>query len=482
MHAAVVWMVFVWLRLLFTTPALITRWGSAADPLAFACALLWGVHPLNSEAVNYVTQRTELLMGLCYVLTLYCSLRALRAPAGSGGTWTIAAVLACAAGMACKESMVTAPVMVLLIDRTLVFGSFREQFTARRRLYMGLAATWLVLMALLAGAPRTSAGFGSGTSSWVYLLNQARMLPQYVKLTFWPHALVLDYGLPPMLTIGDVLVPALVVVVLLVVAAAAWFWFPAAGLVGAWFFLTLAPTSSIVPISTEVGAERRMYLPLLALVVLSVTAVYRLLSTRIRVAAALLVAVAILMIAGVIVRNRDYASELTMAQTIVERWPSGRSRYSLGTLLIEAGQHDAGMAQLRMSAVDYPGALFAIGTEQLGAGDLASGIETLRRFVQLMPNHVNVVPARDALARAYAIQNNLAASEQELRLLLATAPDYLPGRNLLGRVLAGQGRYGEAAAEFRRVLSVDPANAEARETLALLQRGAASSGTPAAAP
>src|SRR5215510_9409153 len=52
------------------------------------------------------------------------------------------------------------------------------------------------------------------------------------------------------------------------------------GFLGAWFFLTLAPTSSIMPISTEVGAERRMYLPLMAIVTLVVTGAARTLRVR----------------------------------------------------------------------------------------------------------------------------------------------------------------------------------------------------------
>ena len=51
------------------------RFTAAADPLAFGVAILWALHPLQTEAVEYVTQRTELMMGLCYLATLYASLR-----------------------------------------------------------------------------------------------------------------------------------------------------------------------------------------------------------------------------------------------------------------------------------------------------------------------------------------------------------------------------------------------------------------------
>ena len=79
----------------------------ATPSVALACAvsLLWTVHPLNSEAVDYVTQRTESMMAACYLWTLYASLRAFGSARASMWLWS--GVLSSAAGMACKESMFT---------------------------------------------------------------------------------------------------------------------------------------------------------------------------------------------------------------------------------------------------------------------------------------------------------------------------------------------------------------------------------------
>ncbi len=188
------------------------------------------------------------------------------------------------------------------------------------------------------------------------------------------------------------------------------------------------------------------------------------------------------MIAGVHLRGREYVSPLAMSQTIVDRWPNGRGHFMLGTMLIEAGRNEEGMAQLRESARDYPGALFAIGTEQLGAGQMAEGIATLEKFVAALPQHPTVAPAREMLARAHAVQGNLPAAEQQLRLLVAAVPQYVAGHDLLGRVLAGQGRFAEAAGAFQQVLALQPGNTEARQNLAAVQQLAARGGvetTPA---
>ena len=451
-------------------PRLSGRFGDRATELAFAAALLWTLHPLHSEVVNYVTQRTESLMGLFYLMTIYASLRAADA---RGGRWTVVAIGASLAGVFAKESIVTVPAAVLLIDRVLVYDSWPALLRARKVLYGGFVAMWFVLAAMLSTGARSAVGFDGGTTAWVYLLNQARMITQYLKLAFWPRDLVLDYGMPQTLAVGDVWLQGLLVVALAAVVVIALIRKPEAGLLGAWFFITLAPTSSIVPISTEVGADRRMYLPLIGIVVLLVAGLFSLARRRRAPLYGVPLLLAALMIWGITVRNRDFASPLTMAQTIVDRWPNGRGHYLLGTLLIEAGQRREGMAQLEVSARDYPGALFAIATEQLGAGQLDEGIQTIQRFIELMPNHVNTVPAREMLAAGYAAQGNVAAAEAEARRLVAGAPGYPRGHDLLGRLLAQKGDFAGAAAAFRQVVALDPGNAEAQRNLATVQRLAA---------
>jgi len=271
-HLACALLVFAIVRTTLQQPALRDRFGSRAPDLAFAVALLWALHPLNTEAVDYVTQRTESMMAFFYLATLVASSRAAAEP--SRRRWPIAAVVLCASGMACKESMVTAPVIVALYDGAFLFGSLKEAFIRRWRLYAGLAATWVILvLVLFSGARVHSAGFSTGVSVWTYLLNQTVMIVRYLYLTVWPWSLVSNYGWPASLTLADVLPEAAAVCALLAATLFAMFRWPSLGFAGCWFFLTLAPTSSVVPIATEVGAERRMYLPLVSLIALAVVGV-----------------------------------------------------------------------------------------------------------------------------------------------------------------------------------------------------------------
>ncbi|MES1167228.1 MAG: hypothetical protein ABUL68_04430, partial [Pseudomonadota bacterium] len=125
------------------------RFGEAALPLALCVALIWTLHPLQTEAVTYVVQRAESQMGLLYLLTLYAFIRG--AASARPEKWYALSVLCCALGMMAKEVMVSAPLMVLLYDRTFVAGSFGRAWRERWRWYGGLAATWLVLGWLMLG-------------------------------------------------------------------------------------------------------------------------------------------------------------------------------------------------------------------------------------------------------------------------------------------------------------------------------------------
>ena len=92
-------------------------------------------------------------------------------------------------------------------------------------------------------------------AQFVMVLDQSVMIVRYVRLAFWPQGLVLDYGEPLRVSFGEVAPYVFAVAALATASAVALVRNVPSGFLGAWFFLTLAPTSSIVPISTEVGAH-----------------------------------------------------------------------------------------------------------------------------------------------------------------------------------------------------------------------------------
>ncbi len=261
------------------SPVLREQFGACAMRLALAVAVLWTVHPLQTEAVTYISERCESLMGLFYLLTLYCFIRGTDTQKSSW--WFALSVVACLLGMASKEVMVTAPVMVLLYDRTFISGSFREAWTQHRPLYLGLASTWVLLGCLMAGLHYRGAGYGLGIPWWAYALIECRVVVRYLWLAIWPHLLVFDYGeFVATRHFAEVAPYALALVVLAASVLIELRRRPAIGLIGAWFFVILAPTSSVVPVEGQPMAEHRMYLPLVAVVTLTVIGIDKLWGRR----------------------------------------------------------------------------------------------------------------------------------------------------------------------------------------------------------
>lgn len=446
--------------------------------IAFAVALIWAVHPLTTEVVNYLTQRTEALMALCCLTTMYAAMRSLDSPAV---TWRILAIVAGVAGAACKETIVVVPLLVALCDRAFAFDSFAAAFRARWKLYSGLALTWVVLAAMVAGNGQTiAAGSESAPASpWTYLLNQTEMITRYLRLAVWPQGLVLYYGWPQPLTLVDVWPHALVLVALFIAAVVVWVRRPAVGFLGAAFFLLLAPTSSVLPIATEVGAERRMYLPLVAVVILMVLGAMELWRRLQRTAAAKSVAssstasvgvvvttaVAIALGVATVIRTREYRSPLTMAETVLARWPTASAHNLVGTELVAVGRHDEAIQHFRTAAAEFPAARYHLGSELLATGHADEGIAMLEIFVKQEPHQVAARSSLIAIGREYEARQNWSSALDAFTQILAVEPSDADAHGLVGDALSGQGAFAAAIPHYQIYLRAHPADAGAWSAL-----------------
>src|SRR3954470_8861136 len=412
LHIIAALLLFAIIRRTLTSGELRERFAPAADGIALSSALIWMVHPLQTDSVDYLTQRTEVMMGVFYLLTLYCAIRAAQPSASDG--WRTGAILSCLLGMGCKEAMVTAPLTVALYDRVFLYGSIRDAWQSRKTLYAGLALGWFALAALLLGSLPPTIGFGNRMSGWTYLLNQCPMILRYLWLTIWPHDLVIDYGVPHPVTLMQVLPQALLMCALAAATVAALVVRPALGFLGAWFFITLAPASSIVPVMTEVGAERRMYLPLAGLAVLIVLGGRRLFEPAAQrwIAPAAAAAVIAALAFGTIERNQEYASVIRLLRTTVERWPQSRSEFNLGGALKDEGRIDEALVYMRAVQAEQPRALYEIGLIMYDRGQFDEAIVALRAYVSRLTGK-----PEDTASQRVIAQNLLALSFGQQRKL-----------------------------------------------------------------
>ncbi|HVT72201.1 MAG TPA: tetratricopeptide repeat protein [Lacunisphaera sp.] len=491
-------------------PGFGARLNELALPTAFATALLWLVHPLQTEAVTFVIQRTESLMGMFFLLTLYGFARASenvgrdrlippeevtdsRARAGvepdlqgDGATvtdrryrgWLAFAWLACLAGMFCKEVMVTAPVVVFLYDACCGAGSFGGAWRRRRWFHMALAATWLPLLWLVPGTGMRGGTFALTPGAALdYWLTQFWTVTHYLWLAFWGSPLVLEYGFTKVASVAAIL-PHIVVVAGLLAATAWALWRrPAAGFCGACFFLVLAPTS-LVPGTLQMTVEHRMYVPLAAVIALVAGGLVARFGRG-----GLVVLLALAVPAGIatFARNALYRDPFALYQDSVAKWPeSAIAQANLGQALFRRGDYAAAGERFRTAVRMNPAILscrfnLALTLDKLGRDGEA--LAEYREAIRLQPRFFK------ARIEAGRILNRLGRPGEAVPLLEDAAAMMIhpaEALGLLGQAQSALRHWDKAAACFEQALAERPDDAEALSNLgaALLQLGRAAEALP----
>ncbi len=484
-------------RRTFLQPVLRERFGRPATPLAFAVALLWAVHPLQTESVTYIIQRAESLMGLFYLLTLYAFIRGSGchllndkpspAPVGKKGPchliddkrtgrrtwgWLGISVVACLLGMATKEVMVSAPLIVFVYDRTFVAGSWRAAWAQRRYFYGALGTTWLLLGWLVLSAENRggTAGLGLTDSPWTYALTQTRALTLYLRLAFWPRPLVFDYGTDAIEHWADALPFAAVVAALVggvVVALRRW---PSIGFLGVWFFAILAPSSSIVPIPVQPLAEHRMYLPLAAVVALAVAGLYARWRRGCWFAFA---GAALALVVATVARNDVFRSATSIwADTVTKRPANARAQCYLGDALAAEGRFTEALARYdeafrldRLAATRSDRTIF--GDILVNSGNVLRALgrneEAANRYQDALRFDARLVAARFNLGAIYLQADRLPDAIGEFEQALKLDPKFSAAHTSLGSALLLSGRSVEALGHYEAALRLDPSAKSQRD-------------------
>lgn len=432
-----------------------------ACELACVIAAIWAVHPIQTGAVTYVIQRCESIMGLMYLLSLYCLIRS----AGENGPslpWQILAVAACGIGMVSKEVMVTAPVMLLLYDRTFLTGSLAEVFRKRWKFYSLLAMTWGLLVVSLIQSGMHSNQFQFTVKPHQYALNETTVILHYLGLVFWPKGLSLVYYWPAVPFEKSMLPGVLVVAAMLaatiggLVLNRPWGW------LGAWFFGILSVTSSFVP-QFDLAFEHRMYLPLVAVVALTVLAIYRAgwwwlartqkndryIQTVRRIGLAAAVAVCLTLMILTINRNHDYHSELSIWSDTVAKQPKSKlARLGLANALIEEGRNLEAVEALQEAIrIDpkYTEGRVCMSCAYMGLGDYSKALEQLEETIRISPGYYLAYYNRGVV---YMNRRQYQQAVDDFNKALSLRPGFENAANDLKKVqdfLAGQPATAPAA-------------------------------------
>src|SRR5450432_1172954 len=448
------------------------------DLLAAFAALVFLLHPAQTESVAYIAGRSESLSSLfaaaAYAIFLYRPRAAV--------SWVTSAALLSLFALAVfsKEQAIVLPALFLLTDVWLNPGQAFRAIRGNWRLYLPIAAVGLaavavfrnLIMSVGTGSGGGSAGFGMKDLTWYqYLFTQFRAVFVYIGTFLFPVHLTLDWDFPISKTILDH--GSIVgLVVLAALAAAAWHFrsrFPLAALGYFVFLLLLSPTSSILPIRDPV-AERRMYLPMLGLLLILVDLMRGLKIDRKTLAAACLV---VLLVAAAVTHARAevWSTPISLWEDTVRKSPNkGRDHLQLASAYYDHGSFDLAVNEYQKAARLEPPEYSMLVNWALACDALnqpENAIAKLRQAASLdatahVYSQIGMVygkrgqmkDAMEALDQAEKIDPNFAMTYYYKGVVNLSIKD-LPG----------------AAANFVRALAADPTLQAARDGLAQARRG-----------
>jgi tetratricopeptide (TPR) repeat protein len=484
--------------------------------LALVCTLIWALHPLQTGSVTYISQRAESLMGLFYLLTLYCAVRGFRE--GRRRFWFAGAIAACVLGGLSKEVAATAPVIVLLYDRAFVSQNLKDSIKNHWPLYLGMIATWLITVGILfAGTRARTTGFhfaDRGLGVLNYLGTQCNAIVMYLKLTFWPHPLVLDYGDVdggyPIVRIFSECTWSASLLFILASAGLFLLWKkPKWGFLVAWFILILSPSSSFIPIASELVAEHRMYLSLASVIVFVVAWVFILGKKFLLrftlspgwvsgLGASLIIAIVATLATVTFLHNQKYQCESAILTASVKEYPNNqRAQYNAGTALAAEKKYEESIpyfeAALRLKLnerhldarnnlalslirlgryeeayrhisfllkyrPDRSDVLLTMGTILANLNRLDEAVDSYKKALELRPNSMEI---HRSLISVLVKQDKLDEALQHLSIVRGIHANSAQAHFELGGLLEGMGHFKAAAGQYEEAEKLKPDFTEA---------------------
>jgi len=454
---------------------------TGAFRVALLVALVFAAHPIQTDAVAYLSGRRDILSTLFYLLGLLAFIRYRE----SGQRWRLgAAIGAYVLAVLSKEMAITLPLLWLAYDlwrgfepqpgesvRNLlrrVGVSFRRVLRESPILYLsgfGLAGGAAFYLLFVVRISRQKAFYGG--SPPMALLTSARIVVHYIKLLLFPATLSADYSFNAFPVTSSWTDPrawlalcVLALIALCLIRLTSFCKIAAFG--GLWFFITLLPVYQIIP-HHEIMAEHYLYLPSVGMALLGASLLDKWASTpeKGRMLAVGFSVVLLLFGIRTVARNRDWKDELTLWQKTIETAPaSARARTNLGLLYLDMGKSAAAEQELKTALTIAPRnvhLLNAVGTLYFKTGREGDAEQTFREAVK-----IGLEQGRSGLA-AVAL-NNLGALElgrnrdQEAEALfrqaIETNPTFIKPLIVLGRLHLESGRLEEAERELKRALEL----------------------------
>jgi Flp pilus assembly protein TadD len=436
---------------------------------AFLAAIFFGLHPIQTECVSWISGRRDILCGLFYLTGLLMFIRYYL----SGRKYYIAGIIVCYfLSMSSKEMGVTLPLVLILYE----YFFMRERRKSKSRMkyiYVSLLVVAVVFSMLTldvsTGQKRTSL---YGGSRYLTSLGMLKVVTKYIKLLVFPVGLCAEHmvSIPKTIREPAVLVSLLIVTVIVVIGAMSFRKNRAVSFCILWFFITLLPVSNVIVPVGNMMAERYMYIPSVGFCLLLAFLVWKVRSSHLRragVLAAVLVSVLVISYSSLtIIRSRDWKDAFTLWTKTVRQSPnSARAQLNLGIGCCRVGRSEDAVVHLLKAVAISPGWVkchITLGHVYVQTGLLEEAKRAFETAIRLDPSsaiaHIN-------LGLVYELKGNWEEAIKEKKKAVALEPDKAFFHYSLACVYEGQEKLREALYHYGQAVMLDSSNIQALTNL-----------------
>jgi len=477
--------------LIYSLTALILQQDKSQNPfslknLPFLSALIFSIHPINTESVTYIVSRSSILATFFYLLSLLLFIKGHTMYPEMHVTlkralYYLSSIASYILALGTKEDAVTLPIMILLYLFYFSYsGKGIKDFIMQYSVYISIPMVLLTAYlsyrfyifgwSTLTTIPRNIQEY---ITPWYYFLTELKVIIfYYLKLLSLPINLNVDPDIPMSTSLFEpvVIISLLSILLFIYLSYRLYNTSKIISFSILWFLITLIPTSSIVPL-LDFAAEHRLYLPAVGFSLCYAGLISKVNEGNIR--KGILITIIILFSVGTIKRNIAWGDSVRLWQDAVRKSPyKARVYYNLGIEYAQNKQFEKAFIEFKRSVKILPnhlGSHLMMGKMYKELGIYKNIIGEMEIVLSLKPEKIDEhVDAYLELSNAYIKLGDSKKAEESIKEGLKLNPKNVMFYNNMATVLVERGMFDEAVKELRTALSLKPDYLKAYYNLGLI--------------
>ncbi len=456
--------------------------------IGFACAILFVVHPVNTEVVSYISHRSESLVTLfCFLTILFFINYSIKQKFNL--QFYMLSLLSFVLALLSKETSIIIPALILLIDYVFFCDLKFPKLLHRARYHAPYWTLMLVSFFVRHFFVNQYAGviILETNEKWTmssYLATQVVVIFRYIKLLLLPFGQSIDHDIKPIIQVFTLTYGLSVLsLVLILVSPYILYRTYSHSLTEendrsiyklqlfsiVWFFISITPTSSFIPL-TEAMAERRVYTSFFGFS-LFLMSIYLIASTRLglggkAIIKTLFVLFIVFLSLKMYKRNILFNDPMLLWEECLSAYPeNARAHNNLGNLLFEKGRYDEAFSHYQKVADTstwFPEVFANIANIYLQKGSFEKAIEFYLKALEKSPNSAQIM---NNLGVAYYKIGEYKRAVELYTKSLASDPQNPQTLTNLGDVNYMMKHYVDALMFYKRALGYNPRNGLIYENL-----------------